>query len=124
MYSKMYPASKSNEIKNVVKEIKNSLVDAEPKQILSKIEYETLLNTKIDNLTVKMKEYKIVEILNTEITFGKYKGDRFICLPSSYLNWLVSKELVKDKCITIAIKMVNKLEELNKQLNYSLSKDF
>ena len=119
IYSKMYPSTKTNEIKKVVKEI-----NTEPKKVLTRIEYENLLGTEIDNLREEMKNLNVVEILNTVIQFGKYKGERYKSLPSSYYEWLLEKGIIKDKNIIIAFKMINKLEEFEKQLNYSLSKDF
>ena len=39
-----------------------------------------------------MEEEQLVEIANTEMPFGKYKGRRLIDLPEEYLLWFARKD--------------------------------
>ena len=39
-----------------------------------------------------MEKEQLVEIANTEMPFGKYKGRRLIDLPEEYLLWFARKD--------------------------------
>lgn len=39
-----------------------------------------------------MEKEQLVEIANTEMPFGKYKGRRLIDLPEDYLLWFARKD--------------------------------
>lgn len=39
-----------------------------------------------------MEKEQLVEIANTEMPFGKYKGRRLIDLPDEYLLWFARKD--------------------------------
>ncbi|HCK7281219.1 TPA: DUF3820 family protein [Enterobacter roggenkampii] len=39
-----------------------------------------------------MEKEQLVEIANTEMLFGKYKGRRLIDLPEEYLLWFARKD--------------------------------
>ena len=39
-----------------------------------------------------MEKEQLVEIANTELPFGKYKGRRLIDLPEEYLLWFARKD--------------------------------
>ena len=48
-----------------------------------------------------MEKEQLIEIANTIMPFGKYKGRRLIDLPEEYLLWFARKELMQ---ITLLIK--------------------
>ena len=48
-------------------------------------------------MELKRQKRILLEILKTEMPFGKYKGAKLIDLPQNYLNWFAQKGFPKGK---------------------------
>jgi uncharacterized protein (DUF3820 family) len=74
-------------------------------KFLSKLIYNIMDSETLTNYNIEKKQIKKnidFDFMNSNITFGKHKGTKFIDLPKSYMKFLIEKNIIKDKKIQLS----------------------
>ena len=71
----------------------------------------------LNSLEEEMKNNGINALLKQPIKFGKHKGKEYFMLPKSYVQWMISQNMLQDDMIQ-ALKVYEKREALERSISH------
>ena len=73
----------------------------------------------LNSLEEEMKNNGINALLNQTIKFGKHKGLSYQMLPKTYVQWMISQNMLQDDMIE-ALKLYEKREALERSISHRM----